>query len=251
MEIIDLTMRWDDDCPSWPTYPDPKTYYIKRKSDHRVNAQMLEIPNHNGTHLDGERHFWMNGQPIGKVPLERLVTEGVVVDLSHLGDYDVYTKEDVLEQADVREGDALIINTGYHRHAYNRPDADLEKYFLKHPGPDLEFAEWCLEMDFAWLGVDVGSMDHPMNTAIRPHRPDIAREAERVMGVDLDEYFPEETYHVMHNDLFAAGLIHAENAGGEIDEVLNERVVLGCFPWRMIDVESSPCRLVAFRDLEI
>jgi kynurenine formamidase len=243
-------MRWNDDCPSWPTYPDPKTYYIKRTSDHRVNAQMLEIPNHNGTHLDGERHFYMGGQPIGEVPLERLITDGVVVDLSHMGDYDVYTKEDVLEQADVREGDALIINTGYHRYAYNQPEADLERFFLKHPGPDLEFAEWCLEMDFAYLGVDVGSMDHPMNTAIRAHRPDIAEEAEEVMGVDLEERFPDETYHIMHNKLFAEGLIHVENAAGEIDEVLNERLVLGCFPWRMIDVESSPCRLVAFRDLD-
>ena len=252
MEPIDLTQPWDDDCPSWPTYPNPKTYYIKRETDHRVNAQMLEIPNHNGTHIDGERHFDMSGRGIGEVPLSEFVTEGVVVDVSdEVDDFGIYTKEDLLKQpVDIEKGDAVIVHTGYHKYAYNQPDADIERYFLKHPGPDLEFADWCLEMEFEWLGIDNGSMDHPMNGAIRGHRPDIAREAEDVLGEELDELFPEETYHIMHNKLFPEGIVHAENVGGDIEEVLNERVTLGCFPWRMVDVESSPCRMVAFRGVD-
>lgn len=250
METIDLTQPWDDNCPSWPTYPDPKTYYIKRLKDHKVNAQMLEIPNHNGTHLDGQRHFVTNGRAIGEEPLDKLVTEGVVVDISdRVDDFGIYSKDDLLAQdVEIREGDALIVHTGYHRYAYNQPEGDEERYFLKHPGPDLAFADWCLEMDFAWLGIDNGSMDHPMNGAIRSHRPDIARQAEAALGVDLEEQFPEETYHIMHNALFPEGIIHAENLGGGIESVLNQRVVIGCFPWRMVDVESSPCRIVAWPD---
>ena len=247
MQIYDLTQPWDDNCPSWPGYPNAKTYYIKRLKDDKVNAQMLEIPNHCGTHLDGQRHFVTNGIAIGDEPLDKLVTKGVIVDISdRVEDFSVYTKEDLLAQdVEIKKGDALVVHTGYHKFAYNQPDGDEERYFLKHPGPDLEFADWCLEMEFKWLAIDNGSMDHPMNGAIRKHRPDIARLAEKKLG-DLDALFPEETYHIMHNKLFPSGMIHAENLGGDIEQLLNQRVLLGCFPWRMVDVESSPCRIVAW-----
>ena len=249
MKVVDLTQPWDDNCPSWPGYPDPSTYFVKRLTDDKVNAQMLEIPNHNGTHLDGERHFVSNGRPIGEEPLDKLVTEGVVVDISDkVDEFGMYSKEDLLDQpVEIKEGDAVIVHTGWHKYGYNAEQADVEKYFLKHPGPKLEFAEWCLDMNFKWLGIDNGSMDHPMNGALRTHRPDVAKQAEEKLG-DLDELFPEDTYHIMHNKLFPEGMIHVENVGGEIEDVLNERVTLGCFPLRMIDVESSPIRLVAFRD---
>jgi hypothetical protein len=33
--------------------------------------------------------------------------------------------------------------------------------------------------------------------------------------------------------------------GGDIDLLLNQRVTIGCFPWRFVDGESSICRIVA------
>ena len=54
----------------------------------------------------------------------------------------------------------------------------------------------------------------------------------------------------MHVALFYVPIVHAENLGGDIDLVLNQRVTIGCFPWRFIDGESSICRIVAFVDAE-
>jgi hypothetical protein len=34
--------------------------------------------------------------------------------------------------------------------------------------------------------------------------------------------------------------------GGDIDLLLNERCIIGCFPWRFVDGESPICRIVAF-----
>ena len=58
--------------------------------------------------------------------------------------------------------------------------------------------------------------------------------------------FPlEEFYQVMHLKLFPKGLVHAENIGGQINEVSNKRVWIGLFPLRGIELESSMCRLIA------
>ena len=50
----------------------------------------------------------------------------------------------------------------------------------------------------------------------------------------------------MHIEMFNHGIIHAECLGGDIDLLLNQRAVIGCFPWRFVDGESSISRIVAF-----
>lgn len=59
----------------------------------------------------------------------------VVVDLSDIAeDYGIYTSKDIMERADVRKGDILIINTGYHKYGWDQPEADEMRYMVKHPG---------------------------------------------------------------------------------------------------------------------
>jgi kynurenine formamidase len=121
---------------------------------------------------------------------------------------------------------------------------------VKHPGPTKEFSHWCRQMKIKWIGVDCGSADHPMNTKIREWAPVQAKEADLYMqqkyGKTLDEIFPTADYQLMHIDLFPQDIIHAENLGGDIAEILNRRLVIGCFPWRFVGGESSICRIVAF-----
>jgi len=103
-------------------------------------------------------------------------------------------------------------------------------------------------MKFKWLAVDCGSADHPMNTYLRQLQPFVAKEATKKLGKPLEEIFPPEMDHMMHG-LFKKPyeMIHVENLGGEIDSILNTRVLVGCFPLKVIGGESSPCRVVAFK----
>jgi kynurenine formamidase len=41
-------------------------------------------------------------------------------------------------------------------------------------------------------------------------------------------------------------IIHAENLGGQLNELGNRRMIVGCFPWKFQDGESSIARIVAF-----
>ena len=237
--------------PPWPTYEPLQVKYFKRLAPNGANGQLLTHSNHLGTHLDGEIHFYTPGKDMAQLEMDFLVHEGVIVDLSDIaGDYDIYTSQMVEERVDVKEGDILLIHTGYHHFGWDHDTADEIRYMVKHPGPDRELADWCKDKKLRWLGVDCGSADHPMNTIIRDWMPRQAREAEqhfqKKYGKPLAEIFDDTKYQLMHIEMFPFGIIHAECIGGDIDLLLNQRVTIGFFPWRFVDGEASIGRCVAF-----
>ena len=254
-KIYDLTQRLSVHTPPWPSYMPLQVQYFKRIAGAHMgqgaNGQIIKTSNHVGTHIDGEIHFYAAGRSIGDTPLDFWYGPGVVADISkEVEDYSLYTPEMIMKKVEVKKGNILIINTGYNRYAWDQPGSDEIRYFCKHPGPDPSFHKWALEMNIKWIGVDCGSADHPMNTIIRNWHPKLFTEAEEKMkkeyGKAWDELFPpEEYYQVMHLKLFPRGLVHAENIGGQINEVSNKRVWVGLFPLRGIELESSLCRLVA------
>ena len=251
MKCIDLTIPLGVGTPPWPTYIPLELKYFKRLAPNGANGQVVTHSNHVGTHLDGEIHFYTPGKDIAELDLDFLVNEGVIVDLSDaVGDYEVYTSKMVEDRVEVKEGDILIIHTGYHHFGWDQPTADEIRYMVKHPGPDREFAEWAKKKKLRWLGVDCGSADHPMNTIIRDWMPRQAKEAEKVFqkkyGKPLAEFYDDSKYQLMHIEMFPHGIIHAECIGGDIDLLLNQRVKIGFFPWRFVDGEASIGRCVAF-----
>jgi len=255
MKTIDLTIPLGVGTPPWPTYEPLQVKYFKRLTPNGANGQLVTHSNHLGTHLDGEIHFYTPGKDIADLDMDFLVHDGAIVDLSDAaGDYDVYTSKMVEERVEVKEGDILIIHTGYHHFGWDQHTADEIRYMVKHPGPDREFAEWCKSKKLRWLAADCGSADHPMNTIVRGWMPRQAAEAEKVFqkkfGKPLAEVFDDSKYQLMHIELFPHGIIHAECVGGDIDLLLNQRVTLGFFPWRFVGGESSIGRCVAFVDDE-
>ncbi len=250
MKFIDLTIPLGIATPPWPTYEPLQVKYFKRLAPNGANGQLVTHSNHLGTHLDGEIHFHTPGKDIASLDMDFLVHEGAIVDLSDVcADYDVYTSKMVEERVEVREGDILIVHTGYHHFGWDQPHADEIRYMVKHPGPDREFADWMKKKRIRWEGVDCGSADHPMNTIIRDWMPRQARQAEKVFqkkhGKGLADFYDDSKYQLMHLELFPHGIIHAECIGGDIDLLLNRRVTIGFFPWRFVDGESSIGRCVA------
>ncbi|MCT4633184.1 MAG: cyclase family protein [Firmicutes bacterium] len=251
VKMYDLTQNLSHLTPPWPTYEPLQIKFFKRLSSNGANGQVITTSNHVGTHLDGSMHFITHGRDISEIPLEELCNEAVVVDLSDIAeDYGIYTSKDIEERVEVKEGDILIIYTGYSKYGWDQPEADEERYMLRHPGPTKEFSEWAIEKKIKWIGVDAGSADHPMNTKIREWCPKEAVKAEKYLqekyGKGLDDFWPEEDYQLMHYDLFPHDIIHAENLGGDIAKIVNKRLVVGCFPWRFQGGESSIARVVAF-----
>jgi kynurenine formamidase len=249
MKLVDLTHTFSIHTPGWVGYPSPKLSYFQRHATHGIVSQWLETPLHSGTHFDGEFHIVSGGKDMRAIPLDLLCRDGVIVDISDaMEDWTVIKPHHITDRVEVKKGDILIYHTGYHRYFNGRPQEDEERYFLRHPGGDREFAEWIVEMELAWTGFDCGSGDHPMNTSIRHKRPDARRAYEKEMGKSVDELWPEDDLFVMHRVPFRAGITHLENAGGDIEDALDRRCMIGAFPLPIDGGEASPCRLVAFLD---
>ncbi len=247
MRTVDLTHTFTIHTPGWVGYPSPKLSYFQRHATHDIVSQMLELPLHSGTHLDGEFHIISGGADIASMGLDHLVGEGVIVDISdEVEDFSVIKPHHITDKMEVKKGDILIYHTGYHRFYNGGSEEDEVRYFCRHPGGDREFAEWICEMEFAWTGFDCASGDNPMNTSIRDKRPDIRAEYEKKIGESVEDRWPREDLFVMHRLPFAQGIVHLENAGGDIDQVLNKRCTIGAFPIPIEGGEASPCRLVAF-----
>jgi len=249
MKLVDLTQPWGIETPPWPGGKCPTIRYVNRISTDGYSQQELTYTTHIGTHLDGPLHFDPAGRDLASLPMEKLFGEGVVVDISEVGPYGIYGPKNFKGKVEIKKGDILIINTGFHKHWHAGKEPDEIAYFAKHPGPHTEFRDWCVNMQFKMLGVDCGSADHPMNTSLRTLHPLVAKEAQKKIGKSLEEVFPPEMDHMMHR-LFKKPLelIHVENIGGQIDEILNKRVKIGVFPLKTIGGESSPCRVIAFLD---
>ena len=263
MKLVDLSHPINIHTPGWVGYPGSKIYYTQTLQTNRVVSQRIESSLHVGTHLDGPMHMADGGGDMASLPLTKLIHEGVIVDVSdEVSDWSIITPEMITSKVEVKKGDILIIHTGYHRYYEGKPEQDLTRYFCMHPGGTRELAEWMLERELAWWGIDAGSGDHPMNTTIRHMRPDLTRRFEQKVGMPVRDYFGEYTYthhrsgreitedlFPLHYLAFPKGCIHAENVGGDIEKVLNQRCIIGAFPWKFEGGESCPCRIIAFFDV--
>lgn len=257
-KLYDLSQPLNADCSFWPFYPPFEVKYFKRKSEHGVNAQYIMTSNHMGTHLDAPKHFVTNGKTIDQLPLEWLYGPGVIVDLSDmLDDLDIFTPQDIEKRVEVRDGDILIIHTGWHKYSFLAEQGDEERYIQRHPGPHHSICQWLLDKKIKVWGVDMISTDHPMNLPIGRflgagglnHWKKVRGICEQKFGADkIDELFPESAYQLTHNALFPHDCVHVENMGGQIGapELQNRRLTIGVFPWLFKGGEAAFCRAVAF-----
>jgi len=139
-------------------------YYAQNLQTQMIVAQRIDTALHVGTHFDGAMHATDNRKgDMASLPLDYLCNCGVVVDISkHMHDWAVITPQMIESSgADIREGDILILHTGWHKHYEGQPQQDLVKYFCYHPGPNLDTLHWMLQKKIKWWGSDVGPATTP------------------------------------------------------------------------------------------
>jgi kynurenine formamidase len=257
-EMLDLTVPFSVQTPQWANYVPLTVTYTKRVGGQYFglgrNGSICNASIHLATHMDGEKHFWPAGRTIGEVPLDEWVGPGVIADISHLvSDSSVYTPEMIESVVEVREGDILILKTGWNKYGWISPDSDEFRYMIKHPGPSPDFSQWCVDKKLKWLAIDAVSQDHPMNTIQRIWHPKTFEEANRKLvedfGKDWDEMYPlDQYYQDTHLNLFPKKIVHAENLGKDIAQAESGRYYIGCYLQKGMEIASMWGRFIAWKE---
>ena len=186
--LVDLSHAYDERTIFWPT-SDP--FRLEKVADGVTEAGYYYAANnfftseHGGTHLDAPVHFAQEGQSVEQIPLDRLVGEAVVIDVTEASardaDYQV-TVEDVAraERADgtIPSGAIVLLRTGFSR---RWPDAG--QYLgtaergagavrdLHFPGLHPDAAAWLVaNRAIKAVGIDTASIDYGQSTLYESHR---------------------------------------------------------------------------------
>jgi arylformamidase len=256
MRVVDLTQPWGDRMPTWPQFASIKVTDITTHHRDRKSTVLVETNMHTGTHIDAPIHYAERGRDLSQIPIQDLIGTGLVIDLRPITKpWSYYSLDDVLscvpKGEEIREGDVVVLYTGWDQYNWTKPTRDDVTYFDRHPGPKPEVVDYLIhDRKIKWIGGDLASMDHSMYVRIRWMRPDLVKEFEQMYGGTVEELVPERDFEYVHYTTARNNVCMLENLGGEIAEVAGKRCTMGAFPWRWVGGEGCICRVVAFLDMD-
>ena len=186
-QVIDLSHTFDKQTIYWPTEKGfqliPEKAGITEKGYYYSSNRFLAAE-HGGTHLDAPVHFNENGKSVDKLPLQQLMGEAAVIDVTAAcrrdPDYQISIAD--LRAWEEKTGRQLVdvivlLNTGYSQHWSNRkkylgtdqlgPEAIAQLHF---PGLDPDAARWLTEhRAIKAIGLDTASIDYGQSTRFQSH----------------------------------------------------------------------------------
>lgn len=185
--LVDMTHAFTSDAPYWPTAGEGFTLkqdsYGMTPGGWFYSSNSFSAPEHGGTHLDAPIHFAEHGWTADQVPLERLITPAVVIDITAqsakdadyrltAADLDAWEKE----HGQVPAGAAVYLRTGWEsrwpdRKKYLGDDTPNDATHLHFPSFSEESARVLVEQrKVAALGVDTASIDYGASKDFMVHR---------------------------------------------------------------------------------
>lgn len=204
MRIVDLSMTVEE-CDSAPFAKDE--YYFKIRpivtfADKGFVSNMVEMTVHAGTHIDTPHHFFEDRPGIEHLPVESMVGDAVVMDLTFKGTANARITPDDLDRAEaalktqgvaIEPGGMLFLRTDWPKgHVTTDP-----KWWDESPCLTKASAEWLvtkrqkvLGFDFAQeeKGGDYEKADEILGSGMRVHRvilPTVVFQIENLINLHL------------------------------------------------------------------
>jgi kynurenine formamidase len=191
--VVDLSHTYDRTTVFWPT---AETFRLDVVADgdtpqgYYYAANNFFTSEHGGTHLDAPVHFARGAQAVDQIPLDRLMGEAYVVDVTdqatRTADYQVSVAD--LQNAEAAHGpippeSILLLRTGFSSRwpdaarylgtAARGADAVAQLHF---PGLHPEAAAWLVaNRPVKAVGIDTASIDYGQSTLFETHRTLYAR----------------------------------------------------------------------------
>ena len=209
MEIIDI---------SWPVSPEmtvykdkqekkPKLTWLRTYDKDNVYESKTEIEAHTGTHVDAPKHFLAEGSSIEAVPLDRLVGNCVVLDLTHV--QGKITNEH-LQNTQINDTGSIVLLKTSNSSLPETGPFTKEFVYLEKSG-----AEYLAKKNVKAVGIDY-------------------------LGIEREQ--PE---HETHKILLGKGILIIE--GLRLGHVQPGEYQLVCLPLKVKDAEASPARAILIK----
>ena len=195
--------------PVFPGLPSPSFEPIARVEEDGYAMTEYSMLNHIGTHVDAPAHQVAGGDTLDDIPLDRLVTDAVVLDFSDrtpgpIGPREIARYLDVL-----RPGDWAFV------YSNNARNWGAEAYWAGWSYPDADASRALIERGITGIGFDGPSCD-PVDS----------------------------TTYELHQVWLGAGRLILENLS-RLDQVPT-RVPVVVAPLKVRDANGAPSRVFAF-----
>jgi kynurenine formamidase len=187
-QIVDLSHAYDENTIYWPT---AETFHLEKDFEGMTDkgyyyaANRFSTAEHGGTHIDAPVHFAKGHNTVDQIPLEQLMGEALIVDVSKQceknPDYLVSVSDfENWEKANgaIPKGAIVLLRTGYSKYW-----PDRKKYLgtdergaqavpkLHFPGLDPQAARWLTQQrSIKAIGLDTASIDYGQSTLFESHR---------------------------------------------------------------------------------
>ena len=193
-------------------YPTVFPGYVVTKADANFPMHTVTIASHIGTHLETPYHWGLRGADVAEIPVEQLIGDAVLLDLTHVPASAWIELEDVkaaAAKAGMRRGDMVFCDTVY--------ETDAEK---KAPFYRTDAIEWLVEQGMTVLGVEA--------------------EMEDLLQGEESGDFPN------HTALFSKGVLLIEYITN-LEAIEGTRFTAIALPTKIRGADSLPIRLVALQ----
>lgn len=186
--IVDLTYAFDASTVYWPTAEPFKLetdFEGVTDKGYFYSAYRYSAAEHGGTHLDAPVHFAKGRHTSDEIPLEQLIGQAVVVDVTKqcagnpdyqvtVADFEAYEKQN----GRIANGTIVLLRTGFGKYY-----PDRKKYLgtdergadavpkLHFPGLHPDAAKWLTRnRSIKAIGLDTASIDRGQSTLFESHR---------------------------------------------------------------------------------
>ncbi len=222
--IIDLSYPYDDSTVYWPNADKLKRETINEGMTDLgffYSAFKFSMAEHGGTHLDAPYHFDRNGQTLEQIPLENLVGDAVVIDVSAKALQD---RDYLIGRADIEaweaahgrlpDGIILLFRTGWGGRYW--PDAEgylgtAERgqeatQYLHFPGLNPDAARWLTaDRNVKAVGIDTASIDYGQSRTYQTHQILAAKNIPIFENVGYVDGLPETGFRIVALPVKIAG----------------------------------------------
>jgi arylformamidase len=164
VRVVDLTHELADDMAIFPGLPRPSFRPIAAVERDGYAMSEYHLLNHIGTHVDFPAHQIAGGDTGDDIPLDRLVTDAVTIDVSGRRPGPIGAEELEPEIDRIREGDIVFL------YSDNARNWGSEAYWTGWSYPDADGSRRLIERGVSAVGFDGPSADPVDTTTFDLHR---------------------------------------------------------------------------------